>query len=291
VGIAFTSTGTLFFNEWQTGRIRVAAPGFQLRSDPFYTVSNLVTGGERGLLGIALDPYYQLNGFVYVYYTAANPLRNRIIRLTDTGGYGTDETPIVDDLPASGANHNGGAMAFGPDGRLYVVVGDTDVSALSQQAGSLAGKVLRYDKDGGIPADNPVPGSPVYALGVRNSFGLAFHPHTGDLWETENGPASDDEVNRIVPGGNYGWPLAMGIANDPRFVDPILSITPTVAPTGIAVASEASIYPAEYHDNLFFAEANSGTIRRIALGGAALDQLGTASVAYSGGAGGIFALA
>jgi hypothetical protein len=131
----------------------------------------------------------------------------------------------------------------------------------------------------------------VYALGIRNSFGLAFHPHTGDLWETENGPASDVEVNRIVPGGNYGWPLAMGIANDPRFVDPILSITPTIAPTGIAVASEASIYPAEYHDNLFFAEANSGTIRRIALGGAALDQLGTASVAYSGGAGGIFALA
>jgi len=284
LAMAFAPDGRVFYDEWTTGRIRVVQPNFGAGST-FFTVSNLVTGGERGLLGLALDPAFATNHFVYAYYTASNPLRNKIIRLTDANGVGTNETVIVDNLPASGANHNGGVIQFGPDGKLYVVTGDVENTNNSQNTNSLAGKILRYNKDGSIPAGNPFGNTPVWAYGLRNSFGFTFHPHTGDLWETENGPASDDEVNRIVAGGNYGWPNVTGIANNPQFIDPIVEITPTIAPTGIVAVGENSNYPARYHNNLLFTDFNTGRIRRIVLTGAGLTQLGSFSVAYNGGNG------
>ena len=284
LAIAFAPDGRLFYNEWTTGRIRVVQPNFGTATT-FYTVSNLVTGGERGLLGLALDPSFATNHFVYTYYTTSNPLRNRIIRLTDSNNTGTNETVIVDNLPASSGNHNGGVIQFGPDGKLYAVLGDVENTSNSQNTTSLAGKILRYNKDGTIPSGNPFGNSPVWAYGIRNSFGFTFHPHTGDLWETENGPAQDDEVNRIVPGGNYGWPTVTGITGNTQFIDPIVAITPTIAPTGIVAVGENSNYPARYHNNLLFTDFNTGRVRRIVLTGAGLTQLGSFSVAFNGGQG------
>jgi subtilisin family serine protease len=129
----------------------------------------------------------------------------------------------------------------------------------------------------------------VWALGLRNSFGLAFHPHTGDLWESENGPESDDEVNRIVRGGNYGWPNVTGIVPGSTFVNPIVEFTPTIAPTGIVALGDHSAYPADFDDDLILADYNTGRIRRLVLGGPRLDTLERVETLFAGGpAGSIF---
>ena len=130
-------------------------------------------------------------------------------------------TVIVDDLPIGASIHNGGRIAFGPDGKLYVTIGDTSRPETAQDAEALKGKILRYNPDGSILADNPIPGSPVYALGLRNPFGLAFRPETGELFATDNGPAGNDELNVIRAGANYGWPEAVGLTTDTRFTNPI----------------------------------------------------------------------
>jgi len=145
-------------------------------------------------------------------------------------------TIILDDLPVGPACcHNGGRLAFGPDGKLYVSLGDAQSSELAQEVGRLNGKILRVNPDGSIPADNPFPASPVFALGIRNPFGLAFDPVTGLLLITENGPSGHDEINVIRAGGNYGWPVVTGFAGDSRFVDPIFETgSVSFAPTGIA---------------------------------------------------------
>src|SRR5262249_34905606 len=154
--------------------------------------------------------------------------KNHVARIrasdTDPNKGGSPEN-LLTLLTASGI-HNGGDMAFGPDGRLYVVGGETRDDALPPDPDSPGGKVLRVAKDGSTPADNPLgPDSYVYSLGHRNSFGLCFNPHTGDLWETENGPSSDDEINRIQPGKNYGWPEHLGPVGKPGFVDPSLTFS------------------------------------------------------------------
>ena len=289
VSMAFTPDGRLFYNELDTGNTRVVDTSWTLLPQPFYTLP-VLTGGEKGLLGLAIDPDFASNGFVYVFHTTSTPTRNRVVRLTAVGDTGTNETVIIDNLPAAD-NHNGGNIHFGPDGKLYVTIGDTEQSALSQDPSSLAGKILRYNKDGTIPADNPTPGSAVYALGVRNSFDFTFHRHSGDLWATENGPSVDDEVNLIVADGNYGWPTVTGIAGDPQFVDPLVAFTPTIAPTGIVAVSASSTYGAAYHDNLLFTDFNGGQVRRVVLSGPSLDQLGSLTSAYTGGQGALIDVA
>jgi len=289
VAMAVAPDGRIFYNELTTGNIRIIDPGWQLRPQAFYQLQ-VATGVEKGLLGIALDPDFANNRFVYVYHTVnSNPVRNRVVRLTEVNHQGTDETVILDDLPASDI-HNGGNIHFGPDGKLYISVGDANQPILAQDISYLGGKILRINPNGSIPGDNPFPGSPVYALGLRNSFDFTFHPHTGHLWATENGPDDNDEVNRIVSGGNYGWPTVRGIANNPLFVDPLVAFTPTIAPTGIIAVGSNSAYPTQYHDNLLFADFNTGQIRRLVLAGAALTQLGTLSVAYNGGQGSLLDL-
>lgn len=137
---------------------------------------------------------------------------------------------------------------------------------------SLAGKVLRVNPDGSAPMDNPffsnvnANARKVYSLGHRNSYGVTFHRHTGHLWETENGPSDNDEINRAVAGGNYGWPTVGGIANNPSFLNPILAYTPTIAPTGIiAIFENSTVYPAAYRNNLLFVDFNTGRMRRVVL--------------------------
>jgi glucose/arabinose dehydrogenase len=218
------------------------------------------------------------------------------VRYTESSGSCTQETIILDNLPAS-TNHNGGIIQFGPDGKLYVIIGDSENSANSQSLTTLAGKILRVNPDGSAPVDNPfilntnANAKKVFSLGHRNSYGFTFHGHTGHLWETENGPGDNDEINRAVAGGNYGWPTVGGIANNPNFRNPILAYTPTIAPTGIiSIPDNSTVYPAAYRNNLLFTAWNDGRIRRVILSGPDLTLLGTSSTAYTGGQGGLLSL-
>lgn len=267
IAMAFAPDGRLFVSEGKSGNISIvdtAGGTWQKRATPFYHV-DVAQAVEQGTFGIALDPAFASNGYVYLYYTAADGSKNRVIRLKDVAGVGTQPTTVLDNIPAAEI-HNGGIIRFGADGKLYIATGEITQDALAQDRSSLGGKILRINGDGSIPADNPIAGSPVYALGWRNGFGLAVHPITKDLWGTENGPDTDDEVNRIVAGGNYGWPNARGITGNPALVDPIYSLNPTVGITGIVAVAATPVYPAAYHNTLLFTNVNNGDIRRLTLG-------------------------
>jgi glucose/arabinose dehydrogenase len=301
VGMSLAPDGRVFFNERLTGKIRIINQQWQLVNTPFCQLS-VATNGEQGLLGLTLDPNFAQNHFVYVYYTEAGAARNRVVRYTEVSGLCTGQTTILDTLPVN-SFHNGGIIQFGPDGKLYVIIGDAGIMANSQDLMSLAGKILRVNPDGSAPSDNPffsnanVNAKKVFSLGHRNSYGFGFHSHTGHLWETENGPQDSDEINRVVAGGNYGWPTVRGIANTSSFRDPIaVFFAPpcnpcTIAPTGIiSIPENSTVYPVAYRNNLLFVDFNSGRIRRIVLSGADLTQLGSSSIAYNGGQGGLLSL-
>lgn len=216
--LRFAPDGRLFITE-RPGRVRVMVDGV-LQPAPVLTIAGTETlSAEEGLQGMALDPAFATNGFMYLYYTytASNgTMKNRVARFTISGNTAVGEpVTLVDAIPGS-RFHNGGRIAFGPDGKLYIATGAADVDAAAQDVSSLAGKILRINPDGSIPTDNPFGGSPVYSLGHRNPQGLAWHPVTGALWSTEHGPTGTppfcchDEVNVITPGGNYGWPKYYG---------------------------------------------------------------------------------
>lgn len=290
VSMAMAPDGRVFYNELLTGNVRIVDivnDEWRLRPTPFYHV-DVGQGRDQGLLGIVLDPNFTTNHYVYIYYVTSDRKKNKLIRLKEVNGEGTEETLILDTLLANEI-HNGGILRFGPDGKLYVTIGEFNNRNLAQDPGSLGGKILRLNADGSAPGDNPsfFRDPRIYAMGLRSSFGMVFHPQTGHLWITENGPDRNDEVNRIVAGGNYGWPIVTGIAKDPRFLDPIVAFTPPFGPTGIVTIPPNSLYPATFHHNLLFAEVNGGTLRRIVLAGAQLDHLGSVSVAFKGGLGGL----
>jgi len=174
-----------------------------------WTVSNVLTSGEQGLLGLALHPSYPSSPFLYAYASrqVGGAARNQILKITLSDGTGVSQQAIVNDLDI-GSTHNGGRILFGPDGNLFAVIGEHGNPANSQIVdgnANLAGKVLRLTPDGAIPAGNPFAGSFVWTYGIRNSFGFAFDPAQGRLWLTDNGPACNDEVDRIVKGGNQAW--------------------------------------------------------------------------------------
>ncbi|WP_454050033.1 PQQ-dependent sugar dehydrogenase [Cellulomonas sp. Marseille-Q8402] len=195
------------------------------------TVPDVAPGGEGGLLGIAVDDADRL----YTYATTR--AGNRIDRFPLTGvpgslGLGARE-PVLEGIPAA-AHHDGGRLAFGPDGMLYATTGDAGRPADAQDPGSLAGKILRMTPDGDVPDDNPRPGSLVLSLGHRNPQGLAWD-EDGTLYATEFGQDTWDELNVITPGGNYGWPEVEGIARAEGFTDPVQQWTPDAAsPSGMA---------------------------------------------------------
>lgn len=295
VGLSLAPDGRVFFNELRTGTIRIINPQWQLVSQPFCAIP-ISTVGNQGVLGLALDPNFAANHFVYIFHTAPNPVRNRVVRYTESSGSCTQETPLLDSIPAN-VHHNSGILQFGPDGKLYISTGDGDNTATSQNLTSLNGKILRLNPDGSAPSDNPFISNAdpnakkVFSFGHRNSFGFSFHGHTGHLWQTENGPGDNDEINRVVAGGNYGWPTVRGIARNPNFRDPILAYTPTIAPTGIiSIPENSTVYPVEYRNNLLFSDFNGGKIRRVILSGADLAQLGSSSTVYNGGNGFLLSL-
>jgi len=270
VSMAFAPDGRLFYTEKQTGQIRVV-DNDTLRPDPFATLP-VNNSGERGLLGITFDPDYESNHYVYVFHTNPDPLTNRVVRLTDVDGYGEDPT-IIFDVPINTGftNHNGGNIHFGPDGKLYVTLGEYNVPSNSQDTSVAPGKIHRLNSDGSIPGDNPFPGNSIFAYGLRNSFDFSFHPINEKIYATENGPAFHDEVNIIIAGGNYGWPIVTGMANTPPFIDPIIEINPTTAPTGIIIYSGGVMPGLDLA--MLFAEWNTGRIWNVTLGGDDFDEV------------------
>ncbi len=287
--------GRIFYNERHSGTVRIINPGWQLDPTPFCHVEVQIAG-EQGLLGLTLDPNFSTTHYVYLFYTAAAPLRNRVVRYRDANGRCTDETVLLDHVPAS-TLHEGGILHFGPDRKLYIVTGDAEVTALSQDLTSLAGKVLRLNADGSAPPDNPFATHPnpnaqkIWSLGHRNSFGFTFHTETGHLWYTENGPSDNDEINRIVAGGNFGWPVVRGQVNQSPYRDPLLAYTPTIGPTAIInIPQDSPVYPPAYHGNLLFLTWKDQRVRRIMLTGPTYDALGGTATAYDGGVGGLLSL-
>jgi glucose/arabinose dehydrogenase len=231
-GLARLADGSAFVSERDTGRIvQVAADGSQTE---IVRIPQAAPDGEGGLLGIAIDPS---GAWLYTYVTTTSD--NRVIRvpLDDPSAAPED---ILTGIPKAGI-HNGGRIAFGPDGDLYVATGDAGQPDLAQDPASLAGKILRVDPEGGVPDDNPFPASPVWSLGHRNVQGLAFDSQ-GRLWATEFGSKDADELNLIEPGANYGWPLVEGTGNDPAYVNPQAQWTPTslASPSGLAIVDDVA---------------------------------------------------
>jgi glucose/arabinose dehydrogenase len=227
--IAFDD-GTALLSERDSGRVLELADDGPPRE--VGTVDGVTPGGEGGLLGIAVH-----DGHLYAYFTAGG--ENRLERFELTGGPGSlrlGEPETILDGVASAGFHNGGRIAFGPDGMLYVTVGDAGNPQAAQDRGSLSGKILRLTPDGDVPGDNPFDGSPVYSYGHRNPQGLAW-ADDGSMYASEFGQDTWDELNAIEPGRNYGWPEVEGIAQDDRFVDPVQQWAPADAsPSGMAVA-------------------------------------------------------
>jgi glucose/arabinose dehydrogenase len=262
VSLKAASDGRIFFNEKNTGNIRMIQKNGTLLSAPFATISPIFADGESGLLGIALDPSFDSNRYLYVYFTyrdGQSYTHGHIVRFTESGNLGTSRTDILDVFsaaPNAPPYHNGGYIKFGPDGKLYVQVGEFHQGSPAQNLSSTTGKMLRLNPDGSAPSDNPFSGSLVYASGIRNAFGFDFDSSNGRLVATEAGPSSDDEINIIVKGGNYGWPTCFGICHNPSFIDPIVDFNPVVTPTGIA-----SVAPNVY----YFGEWNTGNLERLEL--------------------------
>ena len=226
-GLDFTPDGDALVSERETGRVlRIRAGQAPVE---VARIDDAVAVGEGGLLGLAVSPGHATDGLVYVFYNTGT--ESRIARFS----LGEAAEVVVSGITAE-QFHTGGRIAFGPDGRLYATVGDATDGDNAQDPSSLAGKILRYEADGSIPADNPDPASAVWSLGHRNLEGLAWDAE-GRLWATEFGEAALDELNLIEPGGNYGWPRFEGPGNDAEFIDPLVTWTPERAsPAGIAFA-------------------------------------------------------
>lgn len=211
------SSGSTLVSERDTGTVVELTAAGALRE--VGRVAGVDHQGEGGLLGLAVAPGDE--GTLFAYETTASD--NRIVRMPLTGAageYGLGTATVVLDGLAKAANHDGGRIAFGPDGMLYATVGDAGVPDRAQDVGSLNGKILRMTAEGGVPEDNPFPDSLVYSLGHRNPQGIAWDD-TGQLYAAEFGQDTWDEFNRIDAGSNYGWPVVEGIADDPAYVDPI----------------------------------------------------------------------
>jgi glucose/arabinose dehydrogenase len=291
----FLAPGDAFVLEQKTGKV------FRVQGTTVTEVLDLDvrSNSERGLIGLALHPDFATNDFVYLYYSVplgqgddssggnsdtSNWAQNRLSRFTWNGTNLVNETPLFsidfDAAQNNGANHDGGVLRFGPDGKLYLATGDLHRNRAEQNRSSQAstsaktGGIYRLNDDGTIPTDNPFYSHtnpdfrPLYAYGIRNSFGMAFDPVSGDLWNTENGPSDMDEVNRVAPGFNSGWRLIMGPdsrdSSDPddlvdlsgtsTYSDPEFSFDDTIGVTAILFLSGSALGSA-YDDAVLVADA------------------------------------
>ncbi|MGN9841058.1 PQQ-dependent sugar dehydrogenase [Nonomuraea sp. H19] len=230
-GLAFLPDGSALVSERGTARILRVRPG--QAPVQVATVNGVAASGEGGLLGIAVSPTYAQDQWVYAYFTSSSD--NRLVRFRLSAPQ--TQNVVFSGVPKS-TIHNGGRIAFGPDGLLYVATGDAANTANAQNLGTPAGKILRMTPDGGIPPGNPFAGSRVYSYGHRNVQGLAWDAQ-GRLYAAELGQNARDEINQIVAGGNYGWPTCEGVCGNPSFRDPIVTwSTAEASPSGLAYAND-----------------------------------------------------
>lgn len=248
---------------------------------------------ERGLVGLTIDPKFNENHYVYLHWTYKDEMDGNQYKKIVRFKYDTmnnvllQDKILIDKIPANQI-HNGGPLKFGPDGMLYITNGDADISPQYRERqldnpwkrsfDVLNGKILRIDRDGNIPEDNPFPNSPIYTYGHRNVFGLAFHPITGLPFITENGTGTDDEINILYKGMDYGWPIRLGYAkpiveqdkyslynfNPDKYINPIWSSgRPTTAPTGMTFYN-ANRYT-DFVNDLFFLTSVDVSLHRAKL--------------------------
>lgn len=272
--MAIAPDGRVFICE-QAGRLRVVKNGVLLAA-PFLTLT-VDSSGERGLLGVAFDPDFQTNHYVYVYYTARTSARhNRVSRFTANGDVvvpGSERVLLSLNNLSSATNHNGGALHFGPDGFLYIAVGDNANGANAQSRSNLFGKILRIARDGSIPSTNPFYAATsgnnraIWALGLRNPYTFAFNPTSAAMFINDVGQSSWEEIDDGIAGANYGWPQTEGPTSDPRYRSPRYAyqhnsgaITGCAITGGTFYAPSVTAFPSEYTGRYFFADYCSGWI-------------------------------
>ncbi len=227
-GVAVLPDGSALVGERDTARV-LLLDGGEVRE--VGVLGEAAPSGEGGLLGLAVSPTYSEDSSVYAYYSTASD--NRVVRVTFDGRRLGPPRPVLTGIPV-GSIHDGGRLAFGPDGYLYVSTGETGEDSLAQDQGSLAGKVLRITPDGDPAPGNPRAGSPVWTSGHRNVQGLAFDDR-GRMWASEFGASTWDELNLLRKGGNYGWPMVEGRGGEPDFRDPLAQWhTDEASPSGLA---------------------------------------------------------
>ncbi len=233
-GVAFLPNGDAVVTERDTRRVLLLdAPSYDVRQVGLIdaAVSNGDTGGEAGLLGVAVSPDFAADRTLFFYLSTAAD--NRIVKARLQGGRRGNPTVILDGIPVGGI-HDGGRLAFGPDGYLYASTGETGDRALAQDKGTLAGKILRITTDGEPAPGNPFPGSAIWSFGHRNVQGLAFDDEDR-LWASEFGDQTYDELNLIRPGKNYGWPMVEGRGGTGGLIDPqVVWETDVASPSGLA---------------------------------------------------------
>ncbi len=223
----------------------------------FYKFSEISATNEEGLMGMILDPDYPNSPYIYtsLAYEENNQMFVKVVRLTDINNQAKEVEILLDKIPAA-KFHAGSRLRFGPDQKLYITTGDATNKDIAQDINSLGGKILRMNKDGSIPEDNPFDNSYVYSYGHRNPQGIDFDPISGVLFSTEHGPslfdgaAGGDEVNRIIPGKDYGWPKVSHTESTPEAIDPLLVFTPAIAPAS-GVFYNGDKYPSLKNTFLF----------------------------------------
>ena len=276
--MALAPDGRIFVAE-QGGKLRVISKG-RLLNKPFARF-RVNSEGERGLLGVALDPNFSRNGYVYVYETVARaPLHNRVVRLQAKGNRakaGSRQVIFRLNNLSSARNHNGGAMHFGKDNRLYIAVGDNARQENAQSLKNLHGKMLRINKNGSIPRTNPFykrakgKNKAIWARGLRNPFSFAVQPGSGKMYINDVGQRTWEEINRGVRGANYGWPKYEGPERDRRYRGPVFAYRHGNTGTkGCAITggtfynpsnSARNRFPRRHIGDYFFADFCSGWIR------------------------------
>ncbi len=253
--IAWTDNNRMLVNE-RTGKIRIIQNG-KLQDAPLLEVKEVSVGSEEGLMGLAVDPNYAENKYIYISYAygKGDNLSIKVVRYKDNGNSVSDELILIDKLPGA-KNHAGCRLRFGPDGKLYITTGDATDREIAQDLKNMGGKILRLNSDGSIPSDNPWQNSPVWSYGHRNPQGIDFYPGTSILWETEHGPSGfdgpggGDEVNVIVKGSNFGWPIVSHEGHKDGMIDPVLVYTPAEAPASGMFYKSGVI--SQFKNNFFF---------------------------------------
>ena len=266
--IVFAPDSRLFFTE-RPGRVRTIEHG-TLRAQPLATIADVEPAGESGLLGMTLDPRFAENHWLYLAYTYRSDRQYvRVVRFREVNNTLTDARLIIDNIPAASI-HAGCRLRFGPDGKLYITTGDAAERELAQRLDSLAGKTLRLNDDGTVPADNPFVNRKdarpeIWSYGHRNAQGLDWQPGTNLLFQTEHGPGGGDELNIVERGENYGWPVIDGNESRDQMRSPLLEYTPSVAPSS-GMFYRGNLFP-QFQGNFFFGGLRGRCLMRVILDG------------------------